>query len=125
MGRTRIVLTGLGPKLAGLTWETERLLRLGRQNNVEVVLRDFSVDRLHAEVKFSGGRWVLRDLAKNPLYPTVLNREPLQGAERALALQDVIQLGKLMLRVSELETGASNGFPPTAPSASPPTDLQI
>ncbi len=122
MGRTRIVLAGLGSNLAGLTWEAERVLRIGRQNNLEVVLRDFSVDRVHAEVRFAGGRWVLRDLAKNPLYPTVVNRDRVQGADRPLAVQDVIQLGKLMLRVVELESGetgsAGQTLPPGPPAAS-------
>ena len=52
MGQARIVLAGICPSLAGLTWQTDRLLRLGRQNHLEVVLRDFSIDRLHAEVAF-------------------------------------------------------------------------
>ena len=79
MGRTRIVLTGLGPSLTGLTWESDRLLRIGRQNNLEVVLRDNSVNSNHAEVRLHAGRWVLRDVARNPLYPTLVNREPVDA----------------------------------------------
>jgi hypothetical protein len=112
MTRTRIVLTGLGSSLAGLSWETDRVLRIGRQNSLEVVLRDFSIDRLHAEVKFTGGRWVLRDLARNPLYPTLLNQQQVQNLDRPLAVQDVIQLGKLMLRVAALEGGEDGGYAP-------------
>src|SRR6516165_8940620 len=97
MGQARIVLAGICPSLAGLTWQTDRLLRLGRQNHLEVVLRDFSIDRLHAEVGLSGGRWVLRRMSQNPLYPTSVNGEPVRGADRPLLPQDVIQLGKLTL----------------------------
>jgi hypothetical protein len=125
MGRARIVLTGLGSNLDGLTWESERLLRIGRQNSLDVVLRDFSIERLHAEVKFTGGRWVLRDLARNPLYPTLLNREPLQGADRPLSIADVVQLGKLMLRVAELESGESRASVATVPAPTATADTQI
>jgi HD domain/GAF domain/Inner membrane component of T3SS, cytoplasmic domain len=127
MGRTRIVLSGLGSILAGLTWESDRVLRIGRRNNLDVVLRDYSVDPMHAEVRFSGGRWLLRDQAKSPLHITVVNREPVHG-DRPLAPQDVIQLGKVMLRVAELETGETPG--PTAAGSSdtavsPAGDCQI
>jgi HD-GYP domain-containing protein (c-di-GMP phosphodiesterase class II) len=103
MGRARIVLAGVGPGLDGLAWESDRLLRIGRQNSLDVVLRDFSVERVHAEVRLAGGRWVLRDLALSPMYPTLLNRQPVPGRDRPLAPQDVIQLGKLTLRVADLE----------------------
>jgi hypothetical protein len=128
MSKARIVLTGLGSTLAGLSWETDRLLRIGRQNSLEVVLRDFSIDRLHAEVKFSAGRWVLRDLARNPLYPTLLNREQVQNIDRPLAVQDVIQLGKLMLRVAEMDSADNKlitSGAPAGPATAPHVDQQI
>jgi HD-GYP domain-containing protein (c-di-GMP phosphodiesterase class II)/pSer/pThr/pTyr-binding forkhead associated (FHA) protein len=103
MGSARIVLSGLCPKLMGLTWESDALLRIGRQGNAEVVLRDFSVDRLHAEVKNQGPRWVVRDLAHNPLYPTLVNNVRLGDVPQPLRSQDVIQVGKLLLKVSELQ----------------------
>jgi HD-GYP domain-containing protein (c-di-GMP phosphodiesterase class II) len=130
MGRTRIVLSGLSHSLAGLSWETDRVLRIGRQNNLEVVLRDFSVDRMHAEVRVAGGRWILRDLARNPLYPTLVNREPVDN-DRPLGADDVIQLGKLMLRVTAVEAAEIRGiYPPPAPAspaapAAAPGDQQI
>src|SRR5436305_13064655 len=100
MGKARIVLAGLGPKLAGLTWETERVLRIGRQGSLDIVLHDYSVERLHAEVKNQGLRWVLRDLANSPSFPTTVNDQPLTGKDRELKAQDVLRIGKLMLRVS-------------------------
>lgn len=102
MPESRIVLTGMGSKIAGLSWESPKQLRIGRQTNVDVVLRDHSVDRVHAEVRHHGVRWVLRDLANNPMYPTFLNNQNLGGKDHALNLMDVIQVGKLQLRVSDL-----------------------
>ena len=103
MSTARIVLTGLGSKLAGLTWESDQQLRIGRQGNLDVVLRDFSVDRLHAEVKNLGYRWVLRDLANNPHYPTQVNGSALAGKQQVLRNQDIIQVGKLLLKVVDLQ----------------------
>jgi hypothetical protein len=123
----RIVLAGLGANLAGLTWETDRVLRIGRQNTLDVVLRDYSIDRVHAEVRLLGDRWVLRDLARSPLYPTLVNREPVQGTDRVLGVQDVIQLGKVMLRVSELDTSRepAAALAAAGPAMSPLAEQQI
>jgi putative nucleotidyltransferase with HDIG domain len=124
MGSPRIVLSGLGPKLLGLTWESGSLLRLGRQNNkVDVVLRDFSVERLHAEVKVLNGAWVIRDLANSPLYPTLVNNIPLSGGQQALETQDVLQVGKLLLKVTECSGAAPAPAPmPAAATAAADQD---
>src|SRR5258708_25899396 len=105
---------------------------MGRKNNLEVVLRDSSGDGMHAEVKFTAGRWVLRDLTRNPLYPTLVNRAPVQTADQPLGAHDVIQLGKLMLRVASLEsTDVQDPQPVTATAApvtattTPATDQRI
>ncbi len=102
MSEPRIVLAGMGPKLAGLTWESSKVLRIGRQTNLDVILRDYSVERVHAEVKYQGLRWVLRDLAQNPSYPTIINDSPMHGKDHVLAAEDVLQFGKLQLRVLDL-----------------------
>src|SRR5260370_12170487 len=102
MTEPRIVLGGMGPKLSGLTWETNRLLRIGRQNNLDVVLRDSSVERAHAEIRHQGMRWILRDLAQNPSYPTLVNKTSLCGKEEVLNAGDIVQIGKLRLRVADI-----------------------
>jgi putative nucleotidyltransferase with HDIG domain len=102
MTEPRIVLVGMGPKLSGLTWESQKVLRLGRQTNLDVVLRDHSVERVHAEIRHQGMRWILRDLAKNPMYPTRVNKTFLSGKDVVLNSEDIIQVGKLQLRVAEL-----------------------
>src|ERR1019366_7184832 len=97
MTEPRIVLAGMGPKLSGLTWETSKLLRIGRQTNLDVVLRDNSVERVHAEVRHQGMRWLLRDLAHNPFYPTLVNDMALVGKDLVLNTDDIVQIGKLQL----------------------------
>lgn len=128
MSEPRIVLAGIGPKLSGLTWESNKALRIGRQTNLDVVLRDYSVDRLHAEVKHQGLRWVLRDLSHNPAYPTLVNDHLINGKDHVLKADDVLQFGKLQLRVSDLVVDdpppARTPLPaPLAGGASGPTTI--
>src|SRR5688572_28528845 len=84
----RIVLSGVGPKLSGLTWESNKGMRIGRQTNLDVVLRDNSVERLHAEITHQGARWMLRDLARCSLYPTLVNSSPLSSKDHTLSAND-------------------------------------
>jgi len=97
-----IELTGRGRKLDGLRWESDHLLRIGREGNLDIVLRDSSVEPTHAEVRFQGQRWIFRVLAKSPMYPTLLNDVPLKDGAAELSLGDVLQIGKLQLEVSHL-----------------------
>ena len=92
----------MGPKLSGLTWETRSFMRIGRQNNLDVVLRDNSVERVHVEIRHQGVRWILRDLAQNPSYPTFVNKTSLCGKEEVLNAGDIVQIGKLQLRVAHI-----------------------
>jgi HD-GYP domain-containing protein (c-di-GMP phosphodiesterase class II) len=110
MTTPRIVLAGMGPKLSGLTWESTSALKIGRQASVDVVLRDYSVERVHAEVKHQGMRWLLRDLARNPMYPTLINDHPVTSHDEALKVDDRIQVGKLQLKVSDLVTETPEGL---------------
>lgn len=107
----RIVLSGVGPKLSGLTWESNKALRIGRMTNLDVVLRDNSVERIHAEITHQGARWVLRDLAQCSLYPTYVNNAPLGKKDHTLSANDVIQFGKMPLRVTELVIGVPMPVP--------------
>ncbi len=122
MSEPRIVLAGMGPKLSGLTWESNRFLRIGRQTNLDVVLRDHSVERVHAEIRHQGMRWILRDLAHNPLYPTLVNNASLPG-DHVLNPEDVLQIGKLQLRVTEVVTPAEQLARTPLPAALSGTSL--
>ncbi|MCI0639237.1 MAG: HD domain-containing protein [Gemmataceae bacterium] len=102
-------------EVEGLRWETETFLRIGRLNNLDVVLRDYSVDRLQAEVRYSGGRWLLRDLSRNPAHPTLVNSQPMAKGEQPLQTLDILQFGKLHLRVLSVETGEDRANTLTVP----------
>jgi putative nucleotidyltransferase with HDIG domain len=97
-----IALSGVGSSVEGLKWESQNLLRIGRQASLEVVVRDSSIDRLHAEIKFQGQRWMLKDLAKSEFYPTALNGRVLTGKSEHLKLNDLIQIGQVRFRVMAL-----------------------
>jgi GAF domain-containing protein len=99
----RIVLSGIGAKLEGLQWEWERDFRIGRQDNLAIVLQDLSVSRLQAEVFTTGRTWAVRDLADNPRYPTLLNGSRVGRTPSLLKQGDVLQLGNLGLLVKDLE----------------------
>src|SRR5436305_10039892 len=106
MANSYIRLTGLGPKLQGLCWESDHLLRIGRLNTAEVVLADASVEQMHAEVKYQGQRWIARPLTPHSLYPTLLNEVPLPARGAPLRVNDILRLGNLALQVAALGTTA-------------------
>jgi HD-GYP domain-containing protein (c-di-GMP phosphodiesterase class II) len=112
MATIRIVLAGACPPLQGLTWETQDQLRIGRQDSMDIVLQDLSVSRMQAEVVCRGGRWVVRDLANSDKMPTYLNGMPLQNSEAPLGANDLLQFGRMKLKVAAVEGANSNGVPP-------------
>lgn len=116
-----IALTGIGGPLEGLRWESESVLRIGRQASLDVVLRDSSVERVHAEVKFQGQRWLLKDLANSPFYPTLLNGKTIAGKSETVKLNDLIQVGQMRLRVAAIasERVEASSEPPAAPVSDP------
>src|SRR4029078_9709320 len=97
-----IALAGIGAALEGLRWESESVLRIGRQASLDVVLRHTSVERVHAEIKFQGQRWLLKDLANSPFSPTLLNGKNVGVKARLVKLNDLIQVGQMKLRVAAL-----------------------
>jgi pSer/pThr/pTyr-binding forkhead associated (FHA) protein len=117
VSRRRIVLSGVGPKLEGLSWEADDVLRIGRQDTLDVVLQDPSVSRRHAEILPAGDGWFLSDLASSN--GTYLNGEQVVKSERPLRPDDLIQVGELSLRVvmADVEKGAA-----PVPEEPPPTD---
>jgi hypothetical protein len=128
MTRPRIVLAGLGPKLDGLTWESETVLRIGRQDSLDIVLNDATVCRRHAEVVHTGDRWVIRDLARNERHPILVNGQRLEREDRKLRQLDVIQCGAMSLKVTTLEDpgAASDPILPSLPEpAAKPSHKEI
>jgi HD-GYP domain-containing protein (c-di-GMP phosphodiesterase class II) len=102
-------LTGVSQPLDGLRWESDCELRVGRLDSLEIVLHDSSISRRHADVVRTAQGWVVRDLGSTN--GTLLNGEPVHRAERRLKQNDLLQFGKLALRVVELEV---QGFGPSA-----------
>ena len=49
-------------------------------------------------------RWLLRDVARNPMFPTLINDRPVTPQNDALRVNDLIQIGKLQLKVADLVT---------------------
>lgn len=97
----RIALAGVSARIAGLQWDSDRLLRIGRQENLDIVLNEPSISRNHAEVAWSPRGWTLRDLGSSS--GTLLNGKRLGHEALSLRLDDVIQFGNLAFKVSVLE----------------------
>jgi putative nucleotidyltransferase with HDIG domain len=109
----RIVLSGLGPKLEGLRWEANDLLRIGRQDTLDIVLHDPSVSRRHAEILPTDQGWVLCDLGSSN--GTYLNGELLSKIQGLLRPDDLIQVGELSLRVLAVDSETAAAPPPPPP----------
>src|SRR5262245_14805457 len=120
MVQQRIVLAGVSPKLQGLRWESESLLRIGRNDGSDIVLQDVTVSRTHAEVHGHSGRWVIRDLANHDKHPTAVNGTRVGRTECKLHKEDVVQVGSMVLKVAELDLAT-----PAAPAAPPPSPTSI
>src|SRR5262249_60932054 len=58
MPNTFIRLRGVSPELKDRSWESDRLLRIGRSLHLEVLLDDSSISRRHAEIALSEAGWV-------------------------------------------------------------------
>lgn len=72
------------------TWNftTETVIRIGRGEHNHVVIHDQQVSRVHAEINYEGGAWVLVNLGRNG---TVLDGRSVDRA--TLANQNRFRLG--------------------------------
>ena len=104
METQRIALRGLGADLGGRLWEAECLLRIGRLEKLEVVLKDASVSRQHAEVVWGEQGWVVRDLGS--ANGTYRNGERVGRGDCPLRRGDVLQCGTVQFVVERLDGGA-------------------
>jgi putative nucleotidyltransferase with HDIG domain len=108
MGHIR--LKGVGGEVGGKVWDSHTRLRAGRLSNLEIVLEDNSVSRLHAEVRATDSGWSVRDLKSTN--GTFVNGERLGGDEdRRLKPGDEIQFGKVKVVVDALGAGRETPRP--------------
>jgi pSer/pThr/pTyr-binding forkhead associated (FHA) protein len=93
----RLALRSLGPERQGATWQSDRLLRIGRLLDLEMVLKDDSVSREHAEVALAGDGWVVRDLGSTN--GTFVNGAAVGRAGQPLREGDILQCGSILFAV--------------------------
>jgi pSer/pThr/pTyr-binding forkhead associated (FHA) protein len=95
----------------GRTWQSDRLLQVGRLPNFEVALDDGSVSRQHAEVAFTSKGWVVRDLGSTN--GTFLNGGRVGRAEHNIRKGDIIQFGDVAMIVDIAQLEVGEGVAPT------------
>lgn len=99
MDTARIVVSGPGvrPGAPARTWSGTVGLRIGRLTDLEVVLDDDSVSRLHAEFVPTDDGWMLRDLGSSN--GTFLNAARIGRTGRIVRKGDTILFGRVLCRV--------------------------
>jgi len=85
----------------GRVWQASQLLRIGRQDSLEVVLPDTSVSRRHAEIKRSEDGWVVVDCGS--VNGTMVNGQRLGKNSKTLHAKDLIQVGEIILTVEAVD----------------------
>jgi HD-GYP domain-containing protein (c-di-GMP phosphodiesterase class II) len=113
MDGTRITLCAMTPPFAGLEWESQTILRVGRVDTMEIVLNVPSVSRRHAEVLVTSEGWVVRDLGS--MNGTFLNGVRVGRTEQKLRRDDVLVFGDITLKIKQLQDKNSASVPWTQP----------
>lgn len=67
--------------------------RIGREKHCDLIIADQSVSRLHAEISYTGGQYVLREVGRAE---TKVNGKKVNG-NHTLRVGDVIQIGSVEL----------------------------
>src|SRR5437588_5652966 len=98
-----IRLRGMSGPLKGRTWDAADLLRVGRLEQLELVLDDSSVSRYHAEVRATDRGWRVRDLGSTN--GTRLNGARLGNGQWPLRVRDMLQFGEVAVVVEALSDG--------------------
>jgi HD-GYP domain-containing protein (c-di-GMP phosphodiesterase class II) len=91
----------MSTEILGLRWEYVGAAQIGRQLDSDLVLNHVTVSRQHAEVFITPRGWMVRNLSPTT-NGTLLNGLAMDKTPRRLQRDDVVQCGKLQLRVCEL-----------------------
>ncbi|MFQ3592985.1 MAG: HD domain-containing phosphohydrolase [Gemmataceae bacterium] len=109
-----IRLRGVNGALKGRTWESSELLRVGRLDQLEIVLDDNSVSRYHAEVRATDRGWRIRDLGSTN--GTRLNGVRLTTGQWPIKAKDLLQFGEVSVvveciqEVNDQDSGVSDSM---------------
>jgi putative nucleotidyltransferase with HDIG domain len=95
--------------LKGKLWDAEGLMRVGRQETLEVVLEDGSVSRCHAEIRPTERGWRVSDLGSTN--GTRLNGVRLGRGQWPLRVRDLLQFGEVAVVVENLQDGGGEEKP--------------
>jgi HD-GYP domain-containing protein (c-di-GMP phosphodiesterase class II) len=97
----KICLVGVSEAVKGLRWESTKVLRIGRQQDMDIVVSDPSIARVHAEIHMTSRGWMVQD--RDGASRTLINGIPAGTSGRLFQKDDVLQCGTVVFRVSELE----------------------
>jgi hypothetical protein len=109
MNQPRIVVCGVSPSLKGLQWESDRRLRIGRLDTLEIVLKDRLIGHRHAEIDLTAEGWVVHNLVG----PEAVSLNGVSVGQRPLkvSLHDLLKVGDLCLQVKALEEESLASLP--------------
>ena len=92
-GNEGVLVVARGPNVGARIALTQPLVTLGRHPESAIFLDDVTVSRRHAEISYTGGRYLLRDVGS--LNGTYVNRTRVD--QTWLASGDELQVGKFKL----------------------------
>jgi HD-GYP domain-containing protein (c-di-GMP phosphodiesterase class II) len=98
MAPPRIRIESACRQFRGRAWESRTPVRVGRADNLELVLDHPTISRHHAEIRFDQRGWMVRDLGSTN--GTFLNGVRVGQAERRLFPRDILRCGSLFLTVA-------------------------